>query len=221
MNDDDRNPVTAPDVEPELNGGSAADEKTSMLLRRVLAQLSGEDVRIGYVVLQLRRRSFGGVLIILAALNLLPGVSLLSGLATIVPGLQMAAGFRAPLLPRFIRRRRVNVADLRVLGERIARVIEWIERFVKPRWLALSATPMIIAFGVLVTALALVVMLPLPLSNFPPAVALLLLSLGIMERDGVLIVIGLVAAAIALAIGVFISYVALFQLWPMVKDYLF
>lgn len=210
--------ATTTSTPPEL---LATNENTSVLLRRVLAQLPGPDVRIGYVILQLRRRSFGGLLIILGAVNLLPGVSLFSGFATIVPGLQMAAGFRAPLLPRFIRRRRVDVDDLRALGEKLVRVIEWVERFVRPRWLLLSTPPMIVIVGVLVTALAVVVMLPLPLSNFPPAVALILLSLGIMERDGLLIVIGLFAAAVALVIGALISYFALHSLLPLVQKYFF
>ena len=50
--------------------------------------------------------------------------------------------------------------------------------------------------------------LPLPFSNFPPAVAMLCLSLGLLERDGALVAAGLALAATALAIGVVIAAVA-------------
>ena len=185
------------------------DERTSVLLRRILAELPENEVRIGYVVLQLRRRSFGGILIMLAALGLLPGISFFAGLAMIVPGLQLLAGFRAPLLPRFVRQRQIDVNHLRAMGEKAAQLIERIERFVKPRWVILTFPPVPPLIGILVTGLALVVMLPLPFSNLPPAVALLCLSLGLLERDGLMILIGIVAAAIALAIGVLITYLAI------------
>ena len=63
--------------------------------------------------------------------------------------------------------------------------------------------------GFVVVALALVIMLPLPFSNLPPAIALTCLSLGILERDGLLIGIGLVCAIIALGIGMVLASVAI------------
>ena len=67
--------------------------------------------------------------------------------------------------------------------------------------------PMII--GVVIVALALVVMLPLPFSNLPPALALTSLALGLLERDGVMIGIGLILAFAALAIGGVMALIAL------------
>ena len=101
-------------------------ERTSVLLTRLLSELPEEGyIPIGLIVVRMRRRSFGGIFIILAALGLLPGVSLFAGLAMFVPAGQMAIGFRAPLFPRFIRRRQISVASVRTVGHR---VIPWIER---------------------------------------------------------------------------------------------
>jgi len=52
------------------------------------------------------------------------------------------------------------------------------------------------------------VMMPLPFSNLLPAVALFILSIGQLERDGLMITAGLAAAVIALAMGVLIGYLA-------------
>jgi len=186
----------------------STDEKTSALLRRILAELPADKVRIGHIVRQLRRRSFGGILIILAALGLLPAISFFAGLAMIVPGLQMIAGFRAPLLPRVVRQREIGTDRVRALGNRAIPWIEKLERIVRPRWLFLTLPPMPSVVGFLVIGLALVAMLPLPFSNLPPAVALLCLSMGLLERDGLMILIGLLLAASALIIGVLITYVA-------------
>ncbi|MPY68777.1 MAG: exopolysaccharide biosynthesis protein [Alphaproteobacteria bacterium] len=192
-----------PKPEPAADG-----ETTSALLRRILASLPNKQVSIGYLVLRLRRRSFGGLIILLAALGLLPGISFFCGFAMIVPGVQMTAGYRAPLLPRFIRRRRIGRAGLTAVARRAIPLLERLERFVKPRWLVWTRPPVPAAIGVLVVGLALVVMLPLPFSNLPPAIALLCLSLGLLERDGLLIVAGVLAALVSLAIGALISYAA-------------
>lgn len=191
---------------PPLNHDEV--EKTSALLKRVLAELPGEDVSVGEVIQRLRSRSFGGMLMVLATLGLLPGISLFAGFAMIFLGLQMASGFQSFLLPGTIQQRQIGVKRLRALGERAIPAVEQIERFTKPRWLWLTPPLMPAIIGILVTALALVVMIPLPFSNFPPAIALLCLSLGLLERDGMMILIGLFCSAIALTIGLVITCAA-------------
>ena len=185
-----------------------ADEVTSVLLRRVLAELPTQNVRIGHVVRQLRRRSFGGLFILLAILGLLPGISAFAGLAMIVPGVQLARGLRAPLLPRVVRRRVIDRDVLQAFGAKALPWLDRVERLVRPRWLALTFTPMPSVIGCIMVGLASVIILPLPFSNLPPAIAIFCLSLGMLERDGVLIGIGLLCSAIALAIGVAISVIA-------------
>ena len=58
--------------------------------------------------------------------------------------------------------------------------------------------------GIVVTGLAIVLLVPLPFSNFPPSVTLICLSLGLMQRDGALILVGLLLTIVALAIGLFV-----------------
>lgn len=186
-----------------------APERTSVLIGRLLGDLQGEDVSIGFIVVRLRRRSFGGILILLAALGLLPGVSFFAGLAMLVPAVQMMVGLRAPHLPRFIRRRRVATGAVRALGRRTIPLIEKLERIVRPRWLRLAKYPWPAVVGGMTFALGLVVMLPLPFSNFPPALALLSFALGLLERDGVLIAIGLALSVAALAIGGVVTVAAI------------
>ncbi len=183
-------------------------ETTSQLLRRVLADLPEDTVRVGHIVRQLRRRSFGGLLLTLAILGLLPAISVLAGLVIVVPGLQMMAGLRAPLLPRMIRQREIDTDHVRALGSRVVPWIERLERFVRPRWLVLTSPPIYALVGLCAIGLGFVMMLPLPFSNLPPAVALVCLSLGLMERDGLMVAVGLLIASAALVIGVSVTYVA-------------
>lgn len=193
-------------------------ERTSVILKQLLAKLTEEDVSIGFIVLQMRRRSFGGIFIILAALGLLPGISFFAGLAMLVPAFQMAIGFRAPLLPRFIRRRRIGVARIQALGNRTIPWVEKAEQYIKPRWIPLTRPPAPMIIGVLTIGLALVVILPLPFTNFLPALALMYFSLGLLERDGLVTAMGLFFAIAALIIGCIMALVASEALMLLIKQ---
>ncbi len=169
---------------------------------------------------QLRRRSFGGLFILLAGVGLLPGLSFFAGLAMLVPAIQMAIGFRAPVLPGFIRRRRLDVSTVTTFGNKVIPWIERLERFVRPQWLVLTRLPMPSLIGIAVIGLAFVITLPLPFSNLPPAVAMFCLSLGLLERDGLMIALGLLAALAALAVGVVVAALAVVALTPVLRGYI-
>ncbi len=195
-------------------------ETTSSLLLRLISELPGEQVDVDHIVKQLHRRSFGGMFILLAGVGLLPGLSFFAGLAMLVPAVQMVIGFHAPVLPGFIRRRRIDVSTVSTFGNKVIPWIERLERFVRPRWKVLTLLPMPNLIGVAIFGLALVIMLPLPFSNLPPAVAMFCLSLGLLERDGLMIVIGLLAALAALVVGAVITAVAFEALIPILSGYL-
>jgi hypothetical protein len=59
--------------------------------------------------------------------------------------------------------------------------------------------------------LGVVIFLPIPFGNMLPAIAIIMISLGLIEEDGVLVVVGIIAAVLILvamtsAIGVFFSW---------------
>lgn len=199
----------------------ARTNTTSTLLRQVVSELSGQhDVAVDHIVRQLRHRSFGGLFILLASAGLLPGLSVFAGLAMLVPAAQLAIGFRAPVLPGFIRRRQINVATVTTYSNKVIPWIERIEQFAKPRWLVLTLPPVLNFIGITVIGLAFVIMLPLPFSNLPPAVAMLCLSIGLLERDGLMISIGLLATLAALVLGVVMAVVAIEAVTPVLRGYI-
>lgn len=199
---------------------SPRPDKTSVLLNRLVSELDGERVTVDHIVRELRRRSFGGLFILLAAFGLLPGLSFFAGLAMLLPAVQMVLGFRAPRLPGFIRRRELDVSGFSTLVRRIIPWVERLERFVKPRWLWLTLLPVPNLIGVAVIGLALVIMLPLPFSNLPPAIAMFCLSIGLLERDGMMIAIGLLVGLLAFVVGAVMAVVAFESLVPVLSGYL-
>ena len=123
----------------------------------------------------------------------IPGVSTVFGLAIILIGVGVTLN-RVPWLPSRILDRPLSTAPIKQAFDKGARFVARFERMVRPRWLLLTRT----VAGNIVHGLALVLagvllMFPLglvPFSNTLPAVAILFLSLGMLERDGLLIVAG-------------------------------
>jgi hypothetical protein len=139
-----------------------------------------------------------------AALVPTPGVPLgvLSGGAIAVVGARLLAG--AADLPDVVARRRV---PRRPLAAVVAWLAPWIERAegrLRPRLRALSSPRALRLWALAIVVQGILIALPIPLGNPLPGIAVGILALGLMRRDGVALLAGLLfcAAAVAWAVGV-------------------
>lgn len=128
-----------------------------------------------------------------------PGTSAVLGAPLIFLAAQLTFG-RKPWLPALISRRSMSRVDFHVLIQRIAPWLERAERLLKPRASVLALPPMEYFVGLICLLLAVVLVLPIPLGNMLPALAISLMALGLLERDGVWIGAGLVTAVVALVV---------------------
>jgi hypothetical protein len=103
-----------------------------------------------------------------------------------------------PSLPRFIAARRLPGEKIKRLAHRIQWPLRKLERIVRPRWPAIFAV-MRRAVGATILLLAATLVWPFPLSNFAPALAIMLLAFAYLEEDSALLIIALIAALASLA----------------------
>ncbi len=144
----------------------------------------------------------------------IPGVSTVFGLVIILLGVGVTLN-RVPWLPARLMNRPMLVAQLKPALENGAKFVARFDRFVHPRLLHLTASATFNRLhGLAVTASGLLLIFPLgliPFSNTLPALAILLLSLGMVQRDGRFILFGYammiltVVYFVALAIGVILA----------------
>ena len=136
------------------------------------------------------------ILLILLALPFcfvaIPGLSMPFGIAIGLIGASLAIG-REPWLPRFIMHRRLSTARSAQLLAAAIKVARQLERFVRPRFAFLHAGPgmlRLIGLGIVIASLGLMLPLPIPFSNSIPAWAVVLLAIGMMEKDGLCVLLG-------------------------------
>ena len=173
---------------------------SSRVLEEVIRQAPAEYVTIGWLTLTLHRHSFGIIMLSLGLLATTPVGSTVPGLILAIMAVQLITGRAEPVFPQFIMTRRLPTKQLLWLCDRAIHVLKYLEKAVHPRW------PMTFemakrAVGVIVLLLtAVLLLMPVPLSNVAPAAVISLISLAYVEEDGLLLSVALLAAIVLVGI---------------------
>lgn len=188
----------------QKDGQNLPQLHTSELLRNLLEQHSGETIRLGDLIQSLGSRAFGPTLLLCALPEALPlpvaGVSAIIGTPLFIFSLQLLLGYRAPRIPKWLSKREFRRKDFEKAIHYVLRYLARFEKVVRPRW-QFATTPVVERLlGLLFLILAFVIMLPIPLGNMLPAIAIVVISLGLIEADGVLVVMGTIASLIILVV---------------------
>lgn len=181
---------------PPVHEGS----RTSDLL---LAAVRGdsERVTIAEILDALDNRAFGLATLLFAIPSVIPmppGVPTVVGIALLIVSIQMVAGRQELWLPKFLSNRGFSRAALVSGFEKIKPQLEFVEKVARPRLLFLTGKAATVLIGIIILVMAVILILPLPPGgNFPPALACAVLGMGLVERDGVIVLLGLVVTVAA------------------------
>jgi hypothetical protein len=103
-------------------------------------------------------------------------------------------------LPEIVTRRSIPAETFRAIMQRLIPRLVWLERMIRPRYWPFWRRHGDRVIGIIALILAIIITLPIPLGNGPPAFATVLLGLALSERDGILFAIGCGVALGSLAI---------------------
>ena len=148
-------------------------------------------------------RALGALLLVfglICALPLPPGGSTVFGLPLVLLAPQLMLGLRSPWLPRRLRRRSMARKHL---AKGLGPVLPWLERVEavsRPRIGLLFSGPGQRLIGLVCTVFAIVLILPIPLGNMLPAAAVSVLSLSLVQRDGLLALAGYALSAASVGV---------------------
>ena len=179
----------------------------SQRLARIVAGEGPDRLSFTELATELHSRAWGGLLLIFAAINLLPlppGTSAFFALPILIVSAQMVFGRSTPWFPARLNRRGVTKQELsRLIGK-----IEWlevrIERILKPRLPGLTGPAATRIIGLVCFILALVAAIPVPLFHVAPAAAIVLFGLALIYRDGALVIVAAIASVLSLVLDALI-----------------
>ena len=186
-------PLSETDAEPSVHHRSTI--RLSTLLQDFAATFSAERVRVRDIIDSLGHRSFGFILLIFALPNSLPilgipGVSTITGLPILLVAMQMALGHKSVYLPRWISDSSIATSDFQRLISKVSPWIASIERLLKPRIARLTQSTAEPWLGAFCALMAILLVLPIPFGNLLPGLSILCVALGLIERDGVCVLLG-------------------------------
>ena len=181
-------------------------ESTAMSLTEVMDRLrsasDGSRMTVGDIFDAFGSRAYGPLIFVLGLVALspvgsIPGASLLTGTLIVLLAAQMQLRAGSPWIPGMLRR-------IGTGSHRARRSIDWadrhfarVDRVVGPRWSWAEQGWTIRLAGLAILGLAMTFypLAFLPWGVVPPALAVTLLALGLFTRDGLILLLGLAAAA--------------------------
>jgi hypothetical protein len=155
----------------------------SRIVAEVAAAFPGERVTLGEMAEAFGDRAFGILSLLLLLPGLLPGMASVFGTPLLILGVQMGLGLRVPKLPGILKRQSIKRTDLLRLASASTKGLKRVERFVKPRPGFFTSPLGERVIGWLTAYVAIMLILPGPGTNGPPAFGNIVMALGLIEHD--------------------------------------
>ncbi|MFC4728162.1 exopolysaccharide biosynthesis protein [Coralloluteibacterium thermophilus] len=181
---------------------------TRVLLDAVAAGDPDDPITLGWLLDEFSTRAFGVLLLAATLLSFIPlpiGVGAVAGPLVSLVGVQMLMMLPRPWIPRFLARRGIRRGSIRRFRDRMAPWLARIERVTRPRADRMFTRGTEAFTGLLLIALGILLALPIPLTNYPFGLILLVYCFALIERDGVLLGIAWALGAIEIAACVLLS----------------
>jgi hypothetical protein len=173
--------------------------KLSQIFSELAIEYANRPLPLSVLINRAGSSGFGSIVGILIIPMLIPlpipvaGFSALVGSGIILIGTQLALGYDRPYLPKFIARQKLSANAARVLLNNIDRLLQPLERTSKHRFSIFCRSwwgSRTIGICLVGNALLMSLPLPIPLTNLLPAYTILVLAIGLLELDGLFILIG-------------------------------
>jgi hypothetical protein len=111
-------------------------------------------------------------------------------------------------LPAFMRDKTISPERFRQISDKVVPWLQWLERFIRPRNWPFGRKQGDRWLGVFTTILGMSVVLPMPLSNWLPALATAIIGIALCERDGRLMLAGLILGVVSISIVFGFAFIA-------------
>jgi hypothetical protein len=181
----------------------AAVRRTSDILKELISDESHQVLTVEQIVKALGPTSFGTSLMVFSIPEVLPiplpGMTTVVVIPTGIVSWQLLRGKPEVSLPDVLLRRSIPRKAFAAAVSAILPFLETAERGTRVRWGWTSSPAAKRLLGLFILMMAAVIALPIPFTNMPAAISIFIISLGMVERDGVLISLGILLGLATIA----------------------
>ncbi len=165
-----------------------------------------------------------GRILLLSILSLgfaqIPGVAIVLGLFMVYLGIRIALGRNFIWMPQFILRRKIGSFLLIKVIKNVLRMLKFMKRWTRPRYewaTQKSSTRVLNGIAIALIGLSLANAPPIPFVDLIANASIFFIAIGLLNEDGVYIILGYVGALIYLVtVVVLMNYCSLSQMMKWV-----
>lgn len=172
--------------------------------------MPGDRIPVAAIVAALKDRTYALLVVLLGLPNCLPmppPIPLVCGLVLAFVAAQMLAGRAMPWLPQRLLGKTIGKPELARAVSRALPPLVRLERISRPRLTMLGGAVAIPILGLLILVLALGLVVSAPfIGQIPLGLAVCLVGLGLVERDGLFIIAGALVGAGGLLLSAGFAY---------------
>ena len=184
------------------------EESASDVLEGVVRDSSADYISFLEIKTSFHRRGFGLLMFFFALpiAILPPGLTLIPAVPLLLFSLQMLNGVDSPWLPKWIAKKTIQREKIALIVEKSSPYLKRAEKLLRPRFFFASSKNGEKIVGLFGLIFSLSVIVPLPFTNLLPAIGIIVMSLGLLSKDGFAIILGMVIGSM----GVFMTLLVLF-----------
>jgi hypothetical protein len=176
----------------------------SQTFRELDAQ-AGDKFSLGAITAAAGSRMHGLALLVLALPDAIPvpvpSLSAVLGIPLVIVSAHLAIYGEESSLPERAQKVEIPHGVIHFLAHRVSPILAAIEKLCRPRLAGVVARQRVL--GLVSLYLSLILLLPIPLLNTPPALCIVAIALGLVQRDGLAALIGVIGTA-ALTVMLFL-----------------
>lgn len=183
-------------------------ETTSKLLNKIYNKNTDDNIKIGILLKSVDTGGFALLILIFSLLLVIPTpppIATIAGVIVMFFSFQMAIGLQEVWLPKFITEKSIQRKTLALIVEKSSVYLYKLERFTRRRLTFMNSPIAERIIGIVVFILATITLTPIVFANSVPGTAIVMISFGLLNKDGLIIIIGF-----------FIGFLSIFVIWAMV-----
>ena len=182
---------------------------TSALINDIYNKNIEDNIKIGTLLKSIDSGGFALLNLIFSIILMIPlppPIAIIAGLIVMFLSFQMIIGMKEVWLPKFITEKSIKRTTLTVIVEKSTIYLYKLERFTRRRFTFVSNPITERIIGAFIYLLARITLTPIVFANTIPGLAIILISFGMINKDGLMVIIGFI-------VGIF----SIFVVWLMIS----
>lgn len=182
---------------------------TSALINDIYNKNIEDNIKIGTLLKSIDSGGFALLNLIFSIILMIPlppPIAIIAGLIVMFLSFQMIIGMKEVWLPKFITEKSIKRTTLTVIVAKSTIYLYKLERFTRRRFTFVSNPITERIIGAFIFFLAGITLTPIVFANTIPGLAIILISFGMINKDGLMVIIGFI-------VGIF----SIFVVWLMIS----